>query len=102
VYSEQKEYLANLILHTSGFDSFVRNMKKIHFEMIRKFLSNVSETEKLPEEIEMYIKIYSCGATELTCDWILGKYSVSAEELAEIFERALPLPIRQILEEKMR
>ena len=28
-YQKQQEYLKNLLLHTSGYDSFVRNMKRI-------------------------------------------------------------------------
>ncbi len=35
-FQEQKEYLANLFLHTSGLDSFVENMTEINFH--RAFL----------------------------------------------------------------
>ncbi len=30
LYNEQKEYLRNLLLHTSGYESFARHMKQLH------------------------------------------------------------------------
>lgn len=38
-YSEHREYLANLLLHTSGYDSFVRNMAEINYESLTKAVS---------------------------------------------------------------
>ena len=33
----------------------------------------------------------------LTCDWILGRYSVTPEELAEVYEKSLPEPLKEYL-----
>ena len=100
MYLEQKEYLANLIRHTSGFDSFVENMKSIHFSVISKFFLARTGVAELPARLEMYIRLYSSGATDLTCDWILGKFEASAEDIAEGYENSLPLPLSELLEGK--
>ena len=45
----------------------------------------------------MYSRTYCFGMVCLTCEWILGKYEATAEELAEILENSLPLPLRNYL-----
>ena len=100
MYGEQKEYLANLIRHTSGFYSFVENMKNIHFSMIRKFFLSRTGLGELSTKLEMYIRLYCSGTTDITCDWILGKFEASTEDLAEIYENSLPFPLRELLAEK--
>lgn len=100
MYSEQIEYLANLIRHTSGFYSFVENMKVVHFSMIRKFFLSRTGLRELSTKLEMYMRLYSSGATDMTCDWILGKFEAGAEDLAEIYENSLPFPLRELLAEK--
>ncbi len=100
MYGEQKEYLANLIRHTSGFYSFVENMKNIHFSMIRKFFLSRPGVGKLSTNLEMYIRLYTSGTTDMTCDWILGKFDAGTEDLAEIYENSLPFPLRELLAEK--
>ena len=44
-----------------------------------------------------YIRIYCLGTVSLTCEWILGKYQASPEQLAEIYKNALPLPLHPFL-----
>ena len=36
LFNEQKDYLRNLLLHTSGYESFSRYMKQIHIERLSK------------------------------------------------------------------
>lgn len=100
MYSKDKEYLANLIRHTAGFYSFVENMKSIHFDLIREFFLARIGLSKLPTKLEMYIRLYSNGATDMTCDWILGKFEAGPEDLVEIYENSLPLPLRELLAKK--
>ena len=37
------------------------------------------------------------GTVCLTCEWILGKYQATTEELALVFENCLPLPLHAYL-----
>ena len=95
---ERREYLRNLLLHTNGYDSFVQNMKRIHYEGFTGFLKHAMGTAQLDRKTEMYACIYCCGSIDLSCEWILGRYSTSPEELAEVFENCSPFPLRKYLE----
>lgn len=52
---------------------------------------------QLDERSSMYLRIYCLGTVNLTCEWILGKYGVSPQELAEIYENSLPEPLKRLL-----
>lgn len=97
LFNEQKEYLKNLLLHTNGHDSFSRYMKKVHFDSLEKCVLDASGMMELDVKTEMYVRTYCQGTTDLTCDWIMGMYDATPEELAEVFENCLPIPLREYL-----
>ena len=96
-YAQQKDYLANLLLHTSGYDSFVRYMTEIHIHALSESVQKAAGTAQLDEITRMYIGLYCHGTIGLTCSWILGQYQASSEVLSEVFERSLPEPLYHIL-----
>ena len=97
LFNGQRDYLKNLLLHTNGYESFSRYMKELHFESLRKCVLDCSGMKELDVKTEMYVRTYCQGTVELICDWIMGAYNVSPEELAEVFENCLPQPLRQYL-----
>lgn len=98
-FREQQDYLTNLFLHTSGQDSFIRYMTEINYEALKKQILKSGGLSELDEKTDMYIRIYCLGTVSLTCEWILGKYQASPEELAEIYENSLPEPLYVYLKE---
>ena len=96
-YDSNREYLANLLLHTTGYDSFVRNMTEINFNSLKNRILFSSELEELEEKTEMYVRLYCLGNVCLTCEWILGRYSVSRETLVEVYAGSLPEPLHPYL-----
>ena len=92
-FCANRDYLANLFLHTGGQDSFISYMTEINYNALKKHIQEVSGKDVPDEPTDMYIRIYCLGAVSLTCEWILGKYQVSPEELAEIYKNALPVPL---------
>lgn len=97
LFNEQKEYLKNLLLHTNGLDSFSRYMKQVHFLSLSRCVQNKSGMKELDVKTEMYVKTYCQSTTDLTCDWIMGAYDVTPEELAEVYENCLPAPLQKYL-----
>ena len=97
LFDEQREYLKNLLLHTNGLDSFSRNMKIVHFESLKKCVLDASGMKELDVKTEMYVRCYCQGTVDLICDWIMGMYDVSPDELAEVFEKTLPEPLHEYL-----
>lgn len=97
LFNEQKDYLKNLLLHTNGLDSFSSNMKLVHFDSLKKCVLEASGMKELDVKTEMYVRTYCQGTVDLTCDWIMGAYDVSPEELAEVYEKCLPEPLHKYL-----
>ena len=96
-FAEHRDYLTNLLKHTTGADSFVRYMAEINFDALQQHVKEVSGTEELPEATMMLIRLYCLGTVNLTCEWILGKYHATPAELDAIFLNALPQPLHPYL-----
>ena len=96
-YESHKAYLKNLLLHTTGYDSFLRYMNEINYNSLKERILLSSGLNELEEKTEMFIRIYCLGTVSLTCEWILGKYSVSSKELIDVYEKSLPKPLHEYL-----
>ncbi|MBO5520209.1 MAG: TetR/AcrR family transcriptional regulator C-terminal domain-containing protein [Eubacterium sp.] len=96
-FQKEKEVLTNLLLHTSGHESFVQYMTDINSSELTRYIKKASGKETLDQTTEMYIRLYCMGTVCLTCEWILGKYDASPEELAAIYENSLPDPLKPFL-----
>lgn len=62
-----------------------------------KNVLDASGMKELDVRTEMYIRTYCQGTVDLSCEWILGAYHVTHEELASVFEDCLPLPLHKYL-----
>ena len=93
-YDHDRAYLANLFLHTTGLESFLRYMTETNDRYLRAYVMKAMGVRDLDEKTSMYIHSYCHGTVALTCECVLGKYSVGVEALAEVFENALPAPLR--------
>lgn len=99
-FDENRDYLSNLLMHTSGYDSFIHNMTEIHCRSLEKRILYSSGLAQLPEKIKTYILLYCSGAVHVSCDWILGKSRLTTQELSDIFDESLPSPLRRFLSEE--
>ena len=97
LFNEQKNYLQNLLLHTNGYESFSRHMKNLHIELLTKCVLDASGMKELDVKTEMYVRTYCQGTVDLGCDWIMGAFQVTPEELAAVFEDCLPVPLQKYL-----
>ncbi len=96
-FQSQKDYLANLLLHTSGHDHFILYMTDINYDALKSYILKAHGLKALDIKTDMYVRLYCMGTVSLTCEWILGKYQAAPEELAEIYENALPEPLHPYL-----
>ena len=97
-FQTEKEYLANLFLHTSGHDSFIQYMTEIHYRAFANHLLVISKLKELDEKTSLLARTYCLGTVYLSCEWIIGKYDVTPDELAEIYENAVPQPLLELLQ----
>ena len=96
-YLKEKDYLTNLLLHTTGLDSFIQYMTDINCTVLEKYILRTSQIESLDRKTKMYIRTYCLGTVNLSCEWILGKFDASPEEIAEIYEYSLPGPLEKYM-----
>ena len=92
-YDRQRQYLANLLTNTSGYDSFIRYMAEIHFNALMNRIRPAFDSCEPDRKMEMLVRLYGFGTVMLTCEWILGKYPVSRETLTEVYAVSLPEPL---------
>ena len=97
LYNENKEYLVNLLQHTSGHASFMRYMAEINYSALEKYILSVNGNQKLTHEEMMYVKIYCHGFVGLSCEWILGQIQTTIEEIAKVYEQSIPEPLKKYL-----
>lgn len=99
-FDANREYLANLLLHTNGYDSFLSYMTEIHYNALKRCILKSSGREDLDMQTQMYTRLYCMGTVCLTSEWILGKYTATPEEIAEIYENSLPAPLQPYIMRK--
>ena len=97
LYFENKDYLTNLLQHTSGHDSFMRYMTEINCAVLEKYILSVNGSQELTHEEMMVVKMYCHGIIGLACEWILGQIDTTIEEIAEVYEQSVPEPLRKYL-----
>lgn len=95
-FQERKIYLSNLFLHTGGLESFIAYMQEVHFQSLKDIVEKASG-KPADAMTEMLIRLYVLGTAQFTCEWILGKWEASAEELAKVYEQTLPPPLQSVL-----
>ena len=96
-YKKHRDYLSNLLLHTTGYMSFVRNMSQINYMSLKQKIQTSAKVQTISTKTDMYIRLYCHGTVALTCDWLLGEIEADAQTLAEIYESTLPQQLRPYL-----
>ena len=97
MFERERDYLKNLLNHTTGHDAFIRYKVEINYQALKGYIVKSGGGKELDEATDMIMRTYVLGTVALSCEWIMGRYQVSPETLAEVFEKALPLPLHPYL-----
>ena len=97
LYNENRDYLVNLLKHTSGHDSFMRYMTEINSAALEKYILSVNGNQELTHEEMMCVKMYCNGLVGLACEWIMGQIDTTLEEIAAVYELSIPEPLKKYL-----
>ena len=96
-FHDGKTYLANLFLHTGGLESFLAYMQELHYQSVKDIVEKASGGRGVDALTDVLIRQYVLGTAQFTCEWILGKWEASPEDLAAVYEQTLPLPLQKYL-----
>ena len=97
-FCREKDYLANLIQNTAGHDSFAGYMVEINYAALEKQILAATGAPALDRKDALLVRAYCLGTVGLTCEWILGRFDASPEEIAEACDRALPPSLHPYLQ----
>ena len=86
---DNRRFIINALKNTSGQNSFLNYVSKIHFTVLRDFITD-DGAHQLPRRIELLAKLYVFGTVQLTCEWLINKMSIPLEEFSEILSAGLP------------
>jgi len=96
-FEENKEYLSNLFMNTSGMDSFIKNMREINYAQLKNIVLGQIKSNNIEKKLDASMRIYVLGTVQFACEWILGKYDITVDELAEVFNMALPEELKKMV-----
>jgi len=89
-FEDNKVFILNALKHTSGQDSFMRNMTAINEKLLITEIRKKLKQKKMPILLEYYIKFYCHGTVQFLFDWLIGEINLTCEEIAEIWKNSLP------------
>ncbi|MBR1763866.1 MAG: TetR/AcrR family transcriptional regulator C-terminal domain-containing protein [Ruminococcus sp.] len=96
-YYDNRSYIINALKHTSGQDSFVGYVTKNNIRVLANEVRRKLMTEYLPSEIFGLIKVYVYGTVHFMLDWLVEDTALTPEQVAQLWEEALPEPLRRYL-----
>ena len=96
-FDKNRKYMKNLLLNTKGMDSFMRYFADANIGHITECILKNASMKELSHDLEVYVRVYIFGTVQLTCQWLLGESDSTADHLAELFEKAVPEPLKEYL-----
>lgn len=94
-YWNNKGFVINALIHTSGQDAFLALVHKYNTDYMVAAVRKKIMTEHLTDEITGLIKVYVYGTANLMLEWLLGLNSYSEEQIVEIWYNSLPEMLRE-------
>ena len=96
-YAKNCEFIKNALKHTSGQDSFIEYDRKRNTEFLKAEVQKKLMTEFIPDDIMGMIEVYVYGTVQYMLQWLMSDTHRSPEQLAYIWEKSLPEPLKQYL-----
>ena len=96
-FEENRTYIRNLLLNTSGMDAFARNLIETNTAQLTNSILRISGIKELTPDLAIYVQLYVSGTVQIICHWMTGELECTGEHLAELFEKALPEPLKKVL-----
>lgn len=96
-FLENKEFLKNLVTHTSGQDSFINYVAQFNVKILSDYIKRSQNFEKLSPDLEISIKVYCYGTVCTFCEMLTNPTLISDEEFVNSIEKSLPEPLKKFL-----
>ena len=94
---DNRKFLINAIMHTSGQNSFINNISNINIKILSNYIKVNNNLNTLPQDVEVLLKIYVYGTVCMLCEWLITKMPISVEKFVHLLENGLPEPLKPYL-----
>ena len=89
--------MINLLKNTAGHDAFVRYLSEANIRHLIRCISKMTGNQSLDNDTLVFIRIYCYGTAMTICSWLMGEITCEENDLAALFEQALPSPLKPLL-----
>ena len=89
-YLKYKNFMLNAIKNTSGQDSYALLSADNAYNIFRRYLLKKRNIEKLPADIDFYLKMYTCSNVMMYAYWVENMEETSVEEFADLILEGMP------------
>ncbi|MBO5495003.1 MAG: TetR/AcrR family transcriptional regulator C-terminal domain-containing protein [Eubacterium sp.] len=96
-YWENRDYIKNLCMHTSGHNTFIKYMAQTNIAMLKAEVEKGNGGKAPDTETQLLINTYCLGTVALVIEWISGNIEATPQEMAVAFEDALPEKLKKCL-----
>ena len=94
---DNRGYINNLLLHTSGYDAFLRQQTAANIDMLEAYILESSGKEELDRDTRIYVRMFVYATVQTIAAWLTGTIECSATHLGQMFENTVPDPLRKYL-----
>lgn len=96
-YWENRDYIKNLCVHTSGHDTFIKYMAQTNISLLKAEVRKSTGDKPIDKQTELIITTYCLGTVALVCEWVAGNIEATPRFIAQVFEDSLPVALKQYL-----
>lgn len=94
-FFDNRKFLKNLMMNTSGQNSFITYVTKFHVKVLLDYIKRSPKFEKLSSDMEIFVKVYCYGIVCTLCEFLIEPLKISEDELVKIFVNAIPEPLKK-------
>ncbi len=96
-YAENRKFMVNALMHTSGRDSFLFQMADMNIGFIENEIRKKLGVSKCPQDLAAIVKMFCYGTNQFLYNWLTDKSDLSYEQVAELMERSVPEVLKPFL-----
>ena len=96
-FFDNKNFLKNLMMNTSGQDSFINYVANFNIKILSDYIKRSQNLDTLPSEIEIAVKIYCYGTVCIICEMLIKDFPIPVENFVSLLEKSLPESLKKFL-----
>ena len=98
-FMDHRDFMENALKNTSGYDSYAIHYAESGYEMWNGYITKKFGIDKLPEDIDIYLRMYCHVCMRMMEEWIMKMDYIPAKDFAGYIWEMTPVKLRPYFEE---